>query len=247
MPTWHEDDCFWETFAPTMFREERMVAAVADVDGVLALTETPAGAAILDLPCGPGRHSLELGRRGYEVTGVDRTARHLDRAREAAAAEGLPVEFLQADMREFCRPEAFELVINLFTSFGYFEDPAEDRQVARNFLDCLKPGGKVVMELTGKEILARIFRPSDWQEVDGVLYLQERRVCDDWGWIENRWIAVRDGQRRDFCVAHRLYSATELKALLRDVGFVEVRAFGSLAGEPYDEKARRLVILGEKV
>ena len=76
-------------------------------------------------------------------------------------------------MREFVRPEAFDAAINLFTSFGYFEDPAEDLQVAKNLFHSLKPGGALVMDLVGKEVLSRIFLPRDWQELaDGSLFLQ---------------------------------------------------------------------------
>jgi SAM-dependent methyltransferase len=246
MPDWHEDDSFWETFFPGMFGEEVMLRAVTDVDGVAALAEPPEGASVLDLCCGPGRHSLELARRGFRVTGVDRTAAYLDRARSAALAEGLSVEFVLADARDFTRPGAFDLAINLYTSFGYFEDPEDDPKVARALFDSLRPGGKLVMEMMGKEVLARIFQPNGWEERDGVLLLQERRVTDDWGWMENRWLLIRDGQVREQRLGHRLYSASELKALLRSVGFSEARAFGNLAGDPYDHQARRLVILATR-
>ena len=177
---------------------------------------------------------------------MDRTRYHLDTARAAAEAEGLEVDFVQADAREFARPEGFDLGVNLFTSFGYFEDPAEDRQVARNLHDCLRPGGQLVMEMMGKEVLARIFQPRGWEEENGVLLLQERQVTQDWGWIENRWIAICDGRTREYRVNHRVYSAVELKHLLHDVGFVSARAYGSLAGELYDHTARRLVVVATR-
>ncbi len=246
MPEWHEDDAFWETFSPGMFGDEVMLRAAPDVDGLTALAEPAEGASVLDLCCGPGRHSLELARRGFRVTGVDRTAAYLDRARSAALAEGLSIELVLADARDFARPLAFDLAINLFTSFGYFEDPEDDRKMAQAVFSSLRPGGKFVMELMGKEVLARIFQANGWEERDGVLLLQERWVRDDWGWMENRWLLVRDGQVHEQRLGHRLYSASELKALLRSVGFSEARAFGSLAGDPYDHQARRLVILATR-
>ncbi|NIV31492.1 MAG: methyltransferase domain-containing protein, partial [Anaerolineae bacterium] len=109
------------------------------------------------------------------MTGVDRTAAYLQKARDAAGVEGLAVEWIEADAREFLRPAAFDLAINMYTSFGYFEDPAEDRRVAENLCTSLSPGGNLVMDLMGKERLARIFSPRSWDELpDGSLFLQER-------------------------------------------------------------------------
>jgi SAM-dependent methyltransferase len=245
MSNWYDEDRFWETVP--MFTAGRWQAAEAEVDSVLALLEVKAGASILDLPCGAGRHSLELARRGYRVTGVDRTHAYLTTARELAASEGLDLELIQADMRDFVRPGAFDAAINLFTSFGYFVDQAEDRRVARNLYGCLKPGGTLVMDLMAKEVLARIFQPSDWQELpDGTLFLQERKVSADWTWIDNRWIVVKDGQRQDFVIGHRLYDGAGLRALLLDVGFESADLYGGLSREPYDTSAERLVVVARK-
>lgn len=247
MTTWHCDDQFWADFEPVIFPPKQWEAAREEVDGVVKLLDLQPGAAVLDLPCGPGRHSLELARRGYRVTGADRTTRYLDEAREKAAAESLTIEWHQADMREFRRPGAFDALLNLYTSFGYFENAAEDRRVAEHFFVTLKPGGRLIMDLMSKEILARIFQPRDWREVaPGVYCLEERTVQQDWAWIDSRWIVLAAGERSEHHVTHRLYSASELKAVLADVGFTALRAYGSLSGTPYDHEAQRLVMVAEK-
>ena len=202
---------------------------------------------MLDLCCGVGRHSLEFARRGYTVTGVDRTTAYLHTARDAADAEDLAVEWIEADAREFQRPGAFDLTINMYTSFGYFEDPAEDRRVAEKIVRSLKPGGALVMDLMGKERLARIFTPRKWDELpDGSLFLQEREIRDDWTWIENRWILIRDGERREFTLGHRLYDGAGLRTLLLNSGFESVALYGDLDGAPYDNDARRLIAVARK-
>ncbi|MEA3403954.1 MAG: class I SAM-dependent methyltransferase [Armatimonadota bacterium] len=125
MRPWHEDDAFWATWRPAMFGAERWERAPEEVEQALELLHPPDGARILDLCCGPGRHSLELARRGFRVTAVDRTEEYLRSLREAAADEGLEVEAVLEDMRRYRQPAAFDAAINLFTSFGYFEDEAE--------------------------------------------------------------------------------------------------------------------------
>ncbi|MBN2496218.1 MAG: class I SAM-dependent methyltransferase [Deltaproteobacteria bacterium] len=242
---WHEDDSFWSVLEPILFSDERLASASGDVEGVVALAGPAAGARVLDLCTGPGRHALELARRGFEVTGVDRNPAYLARAREAASEAGVQLELVCEDMRRFVREEAFDLLINLYTSFGYFDDEAENLQVAQNMCRCLRPGGAAVMELMGKEVLARIFQPRGWAEHGGVMLCEERSV-EDWDWVRSRWIAYRDGRRHEFHVRHRLYSGREIADLLCRAGFAEVAVYGTLHGAPYDQKAERLVAVARK-
>lgn len=190
---WHEDDAFWHETESAVFTEERWQQAGTEVDQVLTLAKPPGGGAVLDLGCGVGRHALRFAQRGYRVTGVDRTAKYLERARTKANDNALDIEWVQADMRQFRRDAAFDLVVNLLTTFGYFKDPAEDQRVAQNVWASLKPGGKFVIELMGKEVLARIFRPTDWhREPDGTLVLEERKLTEDWSRLKARWIILKE-------------------------------------------------------
>ncbi len=103
------------------------------------------------------------------------------------------------------------------------------------------------MDMMGKEILARIFRPRDWERMeDGSIALYERRVERDWSWVENTWIILREGKSQEFNLSHRIYSANELATLLKTVGFERVQAYGWLDGSPYDHQARRLVMVGQR-
>lgn len=261
---WFDDDALWAFLGPIIFGEGFTKPAAEQVDGVLVLTGTPASARILDLPCGVGRHTLELARRGHRIVAVDRTQSYLDQACAKAGVEGLgaAIEFVRADMRVFNRPATFDLVINLFTSFGYFDDPADDKRVAANFHGSLKPGGKLVLELIGKEILARVFRPRDWRDgPDGVIMLESREIARDFSWIDNRWTILTPRpdssgavpanptlyDRRELRIGHRIYSAAELKGVLESVGFKNLKTYGSLAGAPYDQNAQRLVVVAEKL
>ncbi len=243
---WHEQNYFWETAGPVMFSQQRWANTPDEIDKIISLLKIEQGVHILDLCCGVGRHSLELARRGFQVTGVDRTQNYLEQASAQAGKEGLEIEFIRSDMRTFLRPDTFNVVINLYTSFGYFEDPEEDRQVALNIYHSLKSGGVFIIETHGKETLARIFQENNWHEENGILVLQEHTVKNNWSWMDNRWIIIKDDKYTEFKVTHRLYAATEMVSLLTGCGFNNINIYGNLAGSPYDHKASRLIAVARK-
>jgi len=244
---WFDSDEFWTTFGPVLFNTQRLTAAPAEVDGFIRLCDLSPGARVLDLCCGPGRHTLELARRGFKVTGVDRTATYLRHLSELARNEGLRVEVARRDMRDFRRPGSYDAVLNYFTSFGYFEDPRDDVRVLENIHDSLVPGGQVLLDVLGKEVLARgyVERWWKWLEPD-LLLLEEREVVRDWTWIRTHWTLLREGKRQSYTMSNRLYSASELVALLKGVGFASVRIYGDLDESPYDKDAWRLIAVAEK-
>jgi SAM-dependent methyltransferase len=155
---WFNDDSFWEYFAPIMFDKAHWAEVPAVADGITRLAKlddglSPEGArppACLDLCCGFGRIGLELARRGFALTGVDITGPYLNAAREDAAAEELDAEFILEDVRSFKRPGAFDIAVNLYNSFGYFEDPEDDKRLVRRAFESLKPGGVFFIETQGK-------------------------------------------------------------------------------------------------
>lgn len=244
--SWHNQDAFWEMVEPMLFDQQRQASAPAEVEKIVALLAIDRHARILDLCCGAGRHSLELSRRGFDVVGVDRTARYIEKAKQAALQDRLNVQFVVGDMREYCAPGEFDIVLNLFGSFGYFEDADDDRSVVEHMYASLRPGGKFLIETMGKEILARDFQARDWTEIGDLLVLWERKISQDWRRVNSRWIAIKDNQRLEHRVSVRSYSAVELSALLYECGFAKVRAYGDLEGIDYDHAAKRLVVLGDK-
>ena len=137
---WFLDETFWAVMHPIIFPESSYAAAAEHVANLPALTGCTVEAA-LDLACGPGRYAIPLALRGFAVTGVDCTPFLLNKAREYAASAQVDIELVQEDMRRFTRPHAFDLAVNLFTSFGYFDSPQENRSVLQNVYVSRRRGG----------------------------------------------------------------------------------------------------------
>ena len=243
---WFEREDFWRDFYAYMFSPDRFAAAKEEVSQVIALTQC-SGGNLLDLCCGPGRHSVEFAQRGFTVTGVDRSAFLLDRAREHAAQNGIAVEWVQEDMRRFVRPARFDLICNLFTSFGYFETEQDDLLVLRNLYGSLKKGGVLMIDVLGKERLVRVFQNEKCFDLaDGSLLLQRPQIRDDFCRVRTEWILIKDGHTRTATFEHNLYSGRELKDRLLSSGFSQVQLFGSFPGAPYDLNALRLIAVARK-
>jgi SAM-dependent methyltransferase len=185
-PRWY-DGFFEGEWLDLLAREQPPERTLQEVDFAVEKLALEPGARVLDLACGHGRHSVELARRGFRVTGVDLSPRSLELAREAAAADGLAVDFVRADMRELDFDAEFDDAINLFTAFGYFESDDEDRGVLERVARALRPGGGFLIDTGSALGLARRFQPRLWEEVgDGVPMLHEH----EWDVLAGRNRAV---------------------------------------------------------
>lgn len=223
-----------------MFPESRVAAAATEIDQIVALTGKTEGH-VLDLACGPGRHSVAFAKRGFTVTGVDRTPFLLEHARAREHREDVHVEWIESDMRRFTRPRAFDLAVCLFTSFGFFRDDVDNQRVLDNVAKSLRPGGVFVMDMIGKEVLARIFTATSSNEMPGGLMVQRRRVVDGWNRIQNEWMLIRDSAARSFYFSHWLYSGREITQMLNAAAFGDVKLFADYSGAPYGTDAGRLL------
>ena len=242
---WFDDDTLWRKMEPFLFPETSFAVAAKNVRAVLRLAR-PRGRAVLDQACGPGRYSIPFANRGFQVTGIDRTRYFLNRGRTRARAARARVEWVRADMRDFVRPESFDLALNMFTSFGYFAKDADNFKVLQNLHASLRPRGVCVMELMGKEVLARIWQPTSVQEIGGTKLLNRRRIQGDWDRVWNEWTLIRGARAARYTFDLALYSGRELRDLLGEAGFSEVRLYGSLDGAPYGIDAKRLVVVARK-
>jgi SAM-dependent methyltransferase len=229
-----------------MFPEKRIADAQEQIAKALALTK-PAGKSVLDLCCGPGRCSIALAKRGFSVTGVDKTKYLLDKARAQARAARVKIEWVQKDMWDFVRPDSFALVLSIFTSFGYFDDRREDVIVLENMFTSLQPGGACLIEVLGKERLAKVLQPTSSSLLpDGTVVVERHEIFDDWTRVRNEWLVIRKGLVKSFKFHHAVYSGLELRDRMERAGFVDVTLHGNLDGDEYGPNAERLIAIGRK-
>ncbi|MFT2017263.1 SAM-dependent methyltransferase [Streptomyces sp. 796.1] len=254
IPWWHEEGGFFgdlylraDDSLQTFFEgEHRLDTRTAqEVAGVLRLCALPAGARVVDCPCGYGRHSIELARRGLRVTGVDINQHFLNLARHRAEAEELPVTFLHADMRHLPTLEPVDAVINMFYSFGFFT-PAEDLDVLRGFRRVLRPGGRFLMHtmITVPALQSGRVPPEEHRPLaGGGTLVARRRLVPETMREEGRWAVLdADGTERSMgSYDVRIYRADEFADLCRTAGFDDVRLYGDWDGRPYADDAPYLI------
>src|SRR3954470_8134026 len=225
-------------FSPV--RDRREVARVMDVLGL------PAGARILDVPCGQGRHAHLLAEAGFDVDGLDYSP---DLVAEAKArGTGSCLRYTQGDMRRLPArwTGRFDAVLNLFTSFGFFLHPAEDARVIREFARVLKPGGILVWHGGSRDGVMARFLARDWWTSDKSLFAQEREFDPLSGLLTVRstWTRGKQQGAREHRI--RLYTASRLSELLNENGLVVERTYESFSDKPLRRTSSEMMLVARK-
>ncbi len=245
MPHWQHDEDFWIDLQGVLFDDARLAGTPEEIDGILSLTGVLPPATVLDMACGLGRHSLELARRGYRVTGVDECSAYLEQAEQGSEEEGLDVEWVEADMHLYSPSDPADLVLCLYSSIGYRSE-ADDRQLLATAYLALRPDGALVIELMSQEIFEEgIVTKDSFREGD--TFIDRRIFWDGAGLVRMDWeVRPPDEAVRRYPTEFRLYNRAELVAMLEDAGFTNIESFGSLDGERFTEESEMLVLVARK-
>ncbi|MXY36094.1 MAG: methyltransferase domain-containing protein [Dehalococcoidia bacterium] len=199
---------------------------------------------LLDLCCGPGRHSVRLATLGHRVTGVDISAYNLEKAVERAAEFGVEVDWREGDMRETGLPESSQdAAINMFTAFGFFDD-AENQRVLEEVARVLRPGGCFLIDLVNRDSLMRRHQARMWSERhNGAFLFQEHAFDSATGCQTTNWTVVKaNGERIEQSFTLRAYTLQELEIRMALAGLTVEDAWGGLDGAELTMDSHRLVI-----
>ncbi|OGJ89600.1 MAG: D-alanine--D-alanine ligase [Candidatus Raymondbacteria bacterium RifOxyA12_full_50_37] len=207
---------------------------------------------ILDLCCGQGRHSLELARRNFQnIEGLDRSNFLIQKAKSQAKKECLSVRFREGDARSLpFSADAFDAVMILGNSFGYFETVEDDLRILKEVFRALKPWGRLLIEVSDGDYLRKKFQPRSWEWIDSTYFVcRERSLSYDRQRLISREIVsnIEKGVVVDQFYAERLYNKESLRELLAEAGFSDIIFQGEMNGDSTRNQdlgmmARRIVV-----
>jgi SAM-dependent methyltransferase len=233
------DDLYLKTYAPLQQEEDAESLAL----GAMQLAACKAPADVLDAACGFGRHSRVLANAGYRVVGVDRSPVLLDEARRRSEDAEWP-RWVEGDYRDLpFEAETFDAVVNLFTSFGFYDEEG-DMRALMEFRRVLRPRRAFVLETMHRDRLMAIFQETSWQELpDEALRLDPHSFNLVEGILEDAltyW--PKGGEPTTVNYRLRVYTATELKRMAMAAGFVDVDFYGDEARGPLSRDSRLVLV-----
>ena len=196
---------------------------------------------VLDLACGAGRHAGYLASMGYRVIGVDLSMPLLRRAVEDHCSDD--VSWVQGDMRRVpLGDSSVSVVVNLFTSFGYFRDDGDNEVVLKEVARVLMDGGWFVLDTLNPGFVESTLVARSERTLDDLVIVEEREIDRQKNRVNKTIHLDREGQRKTFVESVRMYSVEELRQMLSVVGLVPRLLWGDYYGGDYELQSPRIII-----
>ncbi|MEE8193771.1 MAG: methyltransferase domain-containing protein [Gemmatimonadales bacterium] len=200
------------------------------------------GRRVLDLACGAGRHAVHFANRGARVVGLDLSMPLLSLARHRMDP---PLDLVRGDKRQLpFRGGAFDLVVNLFTSFGYFADDAQHRAVLEGAAAVLGDGGVFVLDYLNADSVRDSLVPHEERQVGEQRVVIERGISTDGRFVTKEIHLVDEG--RSFVERVRLFSPDELADMLFGAGLSVRERMGDYSGGPLVSQSPRAIFVAER-
>ncbi|TNE53943.1 MAG: class I SAM-dependent methyltransferase [Bacteroidetes bacterium] len=237
---WFEE-WFDSPYYHMLYSHRNEAEAEAFIDALTDYLDFPAGARVLDLACGKGRHSKALYERGLRVVGVDLSPCSIEAARKCETRD---LNFQVHDMREVIPGQRFQAIFNLFTSFGYFDDASDNLKMLKSIHEMLLPNGDLIIDfLNVPWVLANMLEEETKKE--GLIEFKIRR------WYDGKHIFKQiefDAEGRSHCFRERVQGIgiNDFEKLLEASGFDLIKYWGSYQLETYQEASKRLILHARK-
>nr|WP_224749492.1 class I SAM-dependent methyltransferase [Polycladospora coralii] len=198
---------------------------------------------ILDLCCGTGRHTLNFANQGYNIMGMDLSEVLLSYAVHERDNHGVP--FIHGDMRHLpFVANSFDVVLNLFTSFGYFQCDGDNQKVLTEMARVLKPNGRFFIDYLNRDAVIDNLVPESSRQ-EGETYIKEKRRIEGNSVIKDITIVDHKGQR-EYLEHVKMYTIDQMKEMLDKAGLTIEHAFGNFSGASYSVDSERMIMMGSK-
>ena len=200
---------------------------------------------VLDLACGSGRHSILFAHKGFDVTGIDLSENLLRVAASSASKEKLKIKFIKADLRKIELTEKFDLVVNLFTSFGFFNKDEDNFSIFRTASDLLRPNGYFVFDFMNSAFVENNLVRESREDKLHEKIIQRRRIEGDR--VIKDIIIKYNGTVKTFYESVKLYRKGELNKAISENGLAIKKIFGDFTGSDFKEATSpRIIIIAQK-
>lgn len=200
------------------------------------------GTPVLDVACGKGRHSKTLAALGLDVTGIDLSHNSIAYAKQFETGH---LRFDVWDMRQVYKANSYTYVFNLFSSFGYFEDDAQDYLAIKAFADNLKPGGTLLLDYMNTECVVRLLKNRDIVQRGDIQFHIQKEIKN--GFIEKRIAFLADGVDHNYTEELKIINLYKFEKMLTQAGLTLKQTFGDYDLNRFDPgSSMRLILVAEK-
>lgn len=197
---------------------------------------------VLDMAAGSGRHALIFAKEGFDVTAVDLSENLLSIGKKSAENENVKIEFVHSDIRQFNPNIKYNLILNLFTSMGYFEKDEENYFILSKAYKLLENNGYFVLDYFNKNFVENNLVPSTVDELDGSVITQNRFIEGER--IIKEITIDNKGKINKYFESVRMFSKDELINMLQNLGFRIIKTFGDFKGKSFElESSPRIIII----
>lgn len=226
-------------------RKKTLLETKKEVEFICRILNLTKKVKILDLACGFGRHAVKLAKRGFSVTCLDFNKQFLNLAKKLAKQNKVSLRTVWSDMRNIPYKNEFDAVINMFSSFGYFEKEKENLKVLKAVSAALKPNGLFLLDLPNKKWILTNVNKKIRRKINNT-YLFEKRSFDKKKNIYLNKITLIMSNKKVECMATllHLYEPVEIKKKLKDLGFSILKIYGDYDGKKFISRiSPRMIVL----